>query len=153
MAILIDTYNLLHTTRIRHNKAEIDYKVFIDYLRSLYTDSSNVIAYVSQTPRSETFIKFLQSMDVFVRMKEMRSLKNDSFDVEITLDALDTLDKEIVICSSSRNLCSLLGRLYRDRRLVYVHASGIPKDYQNCCVTKEITRNLLKVKHEPNPPA
>lgn len=155
MAILIDTCNLYNATRRVHNK-HVDYIRFCGFLRSLYGDDEKITAYVARTQKVNSFIVFLQhELGIYVKMKELRT-KTDNFDVELALDALDTSDKKIIICSNSYNLLPLVNRLHNDRLFVYMHACGIPREFHTCAVTKEITWEVLEGAnnqgyHEPNP--
>lgn len=145
MAILIDTFNLYHATRLRFKGKAIDYSTFLEHLRQLYPDEGQPIAYVARSEKAQGFIKYLQTqLGLYVKMKEIRSTKNDNFDIELTLDALDTTDKNIIICSSSLNLVPLLSRLTKDRRVVHVHASGIPRLFNDYCLTNELGLWMMK---------
>lgn len=145
MAIFIDTFNLFNATRLKFQGRALDYTEFVKHLSFLYPEEKKIIAYAARSEKTEGFIRFLQTkLNFFVSTKEIRSTKNDNFDVDITLDALDSMDSNLIICSSSWNLLPLLSRLHRDRRTVYVHATGIPRLFNDYCMTKELGLWMMK---------
>lgn len=146
--VFIDTFNLYHCTHLRYDGRLVDYVKMLDFLRETY-DVKNITMYVQRTTRADSFIRMLNEQpNVFVKTRILRNKKSDNFDVDLTLDVLQNLDEKIVICSSSANLIPLLQNLTHHRVTTYVHSSGIPKEFTNYSVAKELGHGLLKAKTE-----
>lgn len=151
MLILVDTYNLYHTTRTRRENAGIAYDKMLEYVMCQLKECTvtEQIAYIARMPKADPFIRFFQTvLGFFVTLKEIRPSKADNFDVELTLDALKSEEKVVVICSSSKNLVPLIQELQAQKRTVYVFGSGIPREINNLCVARELPLSVLKVPNE-----
>ena len=141
--VVIDTYNLYHCAKSRFNKV-VDYDKLFEYIKEQHGEI-NSNAYVARVHKSEHFIQLLRSKyGCFVSTKEIRNRKSDSFDVEITLDMLTNTTETMILCSSSLNLVPLLKRLHDLRINVHVYASGIPREFQNYCMAREIPARMMR---------
>lgn len=147
--LLVDTYNLYHTSHAQHGRS-IDYIKLLSYMKDMYPDlTGGRYAYVSQTKFSRTFSQLLRGYEFIVRNKTIRNFKNDSFDVELTLDAMShILPDRIVICSSSLNLAPLVRTLSDRGCVVCVHACGVPYDMKDLCTVYELPVCTLRVSKE-----
>lgn len=149
--LLIDTYNLYHTSYAQYGRM-LDYDRLIQYLQTKYRDTFLTrYGYVSQTEQSRTFVSFLRSRHFIIRSKLIRENKLDSFDVELTLDAValaataannDTAG--VVICSSSLNLLPLVRWLSDEGRTVSIHSCGIPYAFREHCIAQELPIDVMR---------
>lgn len=147
MLLLVDTYNLWHTTRTRRNNSTVVYPKMIEYIMNSLNEPTTVeqIAYIVRLRNSDPFIKFFQrELGFFVKMKDIRPSKADNFDVELTIDALKSAEETIVICSSSKNLIPLIQTLQAHRKTVYVFGSGIPREIHSLCIARELPVSVLE---------
>ncbi len=144
--LLIDTYNLYHGAYAQYDRM-VDYDRLIHYLRSKYQEPLEPrFAYVAHTDHSRTFCSFLRSRQFVVRSKLMRENKLDTFDVELTIDAMRASPNErIVICSSSLNLLPLIQYLSDQGHMVCVHSCGIPYAFKQYCTNLELPMGVMRV--------
>ncbi len=148
MLLLVDTYNLYHTTKTRRDGAVIVYAKLFEMIMQAHGEPTvtEQIAYIARTRSADPFIKHFNRLGFFVRLKEVRQMKSDSFDVELTIDALRNPAESVIICSSSRNLVPLIQELQTQKRTVYLYGSGIPHAIHNICVAREIPPDVLQKK-------
>jgi uncharacterized LabA/DUF88 family protein len=145
--LLVDTYNLYHGAYEQYDRM-VDYDRLIHYLRARYDDKSLEprFAYVTQTEQSRTFCSFLRSRQFVVRCKQVRDFKADSFDVDLTIDALSMgVPRQVVICSSSLNLLPLIRHLSDEGCVVSVHSCGIPYSFREYCSIHELPVGVMRI--------
>lgn len=140
--LLIDTYNLYNGACNKYDRL-IDYDRLIHYIRPRHQLNGLRFAYVAQTDQSRTFANFLRSRQFAVRSKPID--KCDSFDVELTVDALSNDSKELVICSSSMNLFPLIECLTDVGRVVTVYTCGVPYMFKEVCNAYELPIGVMRV--------
>lgn len=147
MLLLVDTYNLWHTTRTRRGNSTVLYPKMIEFIMKSLNEPSieEQIAYIVRLRNSDPFIKFFQrELNFFVKMKDIRPSKADNFDVELTIDALKSSASDIAICSSSKNLIPLIQTLQAHRKTVYIFGSGIPREIHSLCIARELPSSVLE---------
>lgn len=146
MLILVDTYNLRHTTKLRRDGGLLDYEKTMDFvLKSMGNPNvKETIAFVARLPHSDGFTHYLQQrLGFYTIVKKLRPGKADNFDVEVTLEALRSPEKNICIMSNSKNLLALILELQQQKRSVHVFGSGIHTEINTVCIAREIPASCL----------
>jgi uncharacterized LabA/DUF88 family protein len=142
--LFVDTNNLFHGSMQLH-EGVVDYALLVNHLIEKYGDPLKPrFAYVAEREKSQGFANFLRGLDFIVRSKEIREGKADSFDVDLSLDALIRGSKRVIICSSSLNLLTLVEELNGNGTMVCVHSFGIPYGIRRACFTEELPRKVLR---------
>lgn len=102
-------------------------------------------AYVTATSSSQPFANYLRSRGFIVRVKEIRANKPDSFDVDLTIDALAAADgRSLIICSNSLNLLPLIKNMTDAGTYVQVYGFGIPTPIKMHCSYQELDQGVLR---------
>jgi len=135
---------LYHTAHVLHGKV-IDYDKLIAYLQDKHQNGfDRRFAYVSQTDNSRSFETYLRSRQFVVRSKTIRENKLDTFDVDLTVDAMSFNDKLTVICSSSLNLLPLVKYINDQGHLAIIQSCGIPHLLKELCSASELPPSLMR---------
>jgi uncharacterized LabA/DUF88 family protein len=137
--LLIDTHNLFCGSTMKYGTV-VDYDKLLNRLDDVYPR----FAYVTVTGSSQPFANFLRARGFVVRTKEIRSAKNDTFDVDLTLDVLNNHYDRLIICSSSLNLLPLIKHVMDSGTLVKVHAFGIPSAIKSICSYEELNQEVFR---------
>lgn len=147
MKVLLDTTNLFHSVRQRYGKScRLDY----DKLLVRWKEADTVIAYVAAYDSCKGFIDSLTDRGMVVKTQKPREhhvagrpyMRTD-FTCEMTLDALRTKPKYLVVGTSDIRILPLLRHFHREGVQLTVHAVGIPQDFRPFAECVEIGENLL----------
>ncbi len=143
--LLIDTFNLYHCSWSYYNRNLLYEELIKKILAENEWFQGEGIAFVRNTGTSMGFVSWLKStFGLKVVSKTLRNAKADSFDVEMTIAALQaaTRGEQLIICSSSINLLPLIKTLHTNGTSPTVYGVCPPKAFEAFADVRPIPKGL-----------
>lgn len=155
VAVFIDAANLIYSQKTLGWK--IDLHKFMKFFRAKYNvqRANYYYAYIKSDKKQQSFFKKLEMFGYRIKTKEVKvirqkdgtSFKKGNLDVDLTIDAVKSLDSysKAIIVSGDSDFASLIKYLqYRKKKVIVISSKGHVARELLMCADKYINLNSLR---------